>query len=65
MKKVKLRDSAKTACKISFALGIVTCFGSITWIIPGCGDTVLAGATVPYHGRYETVLVFHFNPTQS
>ena len=51
MKKIPVKNSAKTAALICASLSLLTIGGSASFLIPGCRTTVMAGATTPYVNR--------------
>lgn len=54
IKRVDVRKSCKTAAKYCFIFQFIGTWAVLTFLIPGCKTTRLAGVTEPYNNRSDT-----------
>jgi len=53
VKRVDVRRSCKIAAKYCFIFQFIGTWAVLTFLIPGCKTTLLAGISQPYNNRYK------------
>ena len=60
IKRVDVRSSCKIAAKYCFIFQFIGTWAVLTFLIPGCKTTLLAGISQPYNNRYIKPLLSKF-----
>ena len=60
VKRVDVRRSCKIAAKYCFIFQFIGTWAVLTFLIPGCKTTLLAGISQPYNNRYKNLFLSKF-----